>query len=184
LSRDRRIYGRPASDQKIVLFNAHYDTYYSLIFSIVLSKVGNYHDAEDICQEVFVIMYRKIDEIEKPRSWLLGCLRNVVYEYYREKRHKDIDVDALFDDISMGYVNGFRDTRITISQILEEIRNEESDEDATLFDLVALYNFSFAQAHLHLNITYKQAVYRYNRISAKVKAKLNNRGIANIEDLL
>lgn len=172
------------SDQKIDLFNAHYDAYYALVFNIVLSKVSNFHDAEDICQEVFTIMYRKVDEIETPRSWLFGCLRNVVYEYYREKHHKDVDVEALFDDISIGYVNGFRDARIMITQVIDEIISEEGDRDAALFDLIAVYNYSITQACAYLKISYKQAVYRYGRISDKVRSKLRERGIANIEDLL
>lgn len=171
-------------DEKTARFNREFDSYYTLVFNIVLAKVSNYHDAEDICQEVFSIFYRKLDEVESPRRWLLGCLRNVVYEYYREKRHKDIDVAVLFDDISMGYVNGFRDARIAIHQTIEEVYAEEEESDAVLFDLVALYNYSFAEACVHCNISYKQAVYRYNRVSARIRSKLKEKGISNLEDLL
>jgi DNA-directed RNA polymerase specialized sigma24 family protein len=172
------------SDPKVVRFSENYDSFYSLVFSIVLSKVINYHDAEDICQEVFLRFYRKIDEVESPRKWLLGCLRIVVLDYYKEKRHKDIDADSLFDDMSMSYVNGFRDVRIMITQVLNEIYVEEGDRDAALFDLIALYNFSFIQASVNLNLNYKQAVYRYGRMADRVRSKLKDRGIADIEDLL
>jgi DNA-directed RNA polymerase specialized sigma24 family protein len=172
------------SDPKIARFSDNYDSFYSLVFSIVLSKVTNYDDAEDICQEVFIRFYRKIDEIESPRKWLLGCLRIVVLDYYKVKKSKDVDVDMLFDDMSMSYVNGFRDTRIMITQALQEIYEHEGDRDAALFDLITLHNYSFVQASKQLDLNYKQALYRYEKICEKLKAKLKERGIQNIEDLL
>jgi RNA polymerase sigma factor (sigma-70 family) len=172
------------SDPKIARFSDSYDSFYSLVFSIVLSKVTNYHDAEDICQEVFIRFYRKIDEIESPRKWLLGCLRIVVLDYYKTKKSRDVDVDMLFDDLNMSYVNGFRDTRIMITQTLQEIYEQEGDRDAVLFDLVTLHNYSFAQASKQLNLNYKQTLYRYERICEKLRSKLKERGIQNIEDLL
>lgn len=172
------------SDPKITQFSEQYDTFYSLVFSIVLSKVSNYHDAEDICQEIFLRFYRKIEEVESPRKWLLGCMRIVVLDYYKEKRHKDVDVDSLFDDMNMSYVNGFRDARITITQVLSEIYEEEGDRDSALFDLIAVHNFSVADAARHLGESYKKVRYRYSCVADKVKAKLKERGIGNIEELL
>ena len=85
------------SDPNVVHFSEQYDSFYPLVFSIVLSKVTNYHDTEDICQEVFLRFYRKMNEVETPRKWLLGCMRIVILDYYKERRHTELDVDALFD---------------------------------------------------------------------------------------
>jgi len=172
------------SDPVEVRFSESYDSHYSLIFSIILSKVDNFHDAEDLCQEVFIRFYEKIEEVESPRKWLLGCLRNVIFDYYKKKRHVEVDIDQLFDDVRMGYVNGFRDARITISGAIREVCGEEDADDASLFDLITIYHYSFAQASAHLGISYKQARYRYNRMADRVKDRLRENGIEKIEDLL
>jgi DNA-directed RNA polymerase specialized sigma24 family protein len=172
------------SEARTLRFIENYDSYYSIIFSSIYSKIGNYHDAEDICQEVFFRFFNKIEEVESPRKWLFGCLRIVVLDYYREKKGKELDLDELSDNIAMSYVNGFRDTRMMIKQAIDEICDERGDTDASLFELVAVYNFTFVQASKHLNLNYKQARYRYRVFTEKVLEKLMEKGVRNIEDLL
>jgi RNA polymerase sigma factor (sigma-70 family) len=185
------------ADPKVDNFDKLYNTFYSLVFSVVQSKVSNYHDAEDICQEVFLRFYRKQDEIENPRKWLLGCLRIVVLDYYKQKNSNE-DIDTLFDDISMGYVNGFREARVVISQTIDEISNEEDEadkgagnaeeeeggSDAVIFNLIAIYKYSFVEASKHLKLNYKQTRYRYNRICEKIMSRLREKGIKELGDLL
>jgi len=161
-----------------------YESCYSVVFSSVHVRVNNYHDSEDICQEVFIRFYDRIEEIENPRKWLFGCLRIVVLDYYKRKYSKDIDIEEFFDDMSLSYVNGFRDTRVMIQEILNHMTEEENAADMSLFDLVAVHNFSFVEAAKHLGISYKQARYRYGRISAKIMAGLKEKGINSIEELL
>lgn len=172
------------SDPGTDRFVENYDSYYSIVFNSIYSKVSNYHDAEDICQEVFIRFYDNMEQVENPRKWLFGCLRLVVFDYYKMKQKKDIDVDELFEDIGMGYVNGFRDTRMMIKQVIDDICSEVGDRDASLFELVAVYNYSFVQASKHLNLNYKQARYRYNTFAERVTEKLKEKGISSIEDLL
>jgi DNA-directed RNA polymerase specialized sigma24 family protein len=181
------------ADQKVENFNRLYNLFYSLVFSIVHSKVSNFHDAEDICQEVFLRFYRKLEEIDNPRKWLLGCLRIVVLDYYKQKESNE-DIDTLFNDISMGYVNGFRESRVIISQTIEEISNEEEKEDkeskedsssdAAIFNLIAIYKYSIVEASRHLKLNYKQTRYRYNRICEKIISRLRCKGIKELGDLL
>lgn len=165
-------------------FIYHYETFYSIVFSSVYTKINNYHDAEDICQEVFIRFYDKIDEIETPRKWLFGCLRIVVFEFYKRKYSKEVNIEEIFDDIGIGYVNGFRDTRIMIKEILESIQENEDAEDIVLFELIAVYNYSFADAARHQGFNYKQARYRFSRIVSKITDELKKRGIKSIEELL
>ncbi len=161
-----------------------YDSYYSLLFSTVYSRVNNYHDAEDICQEVFIRFLDNFDKVENPRKWIFGCMRLVVFDHYKTKKKSAVNVDELFDDIGMGYVNGFRDARMTIRQAMDEICSERGDVDSSLFELVAVYNYSFVQASRHLKLNYKQARYRYNVFAGLVLQRLKEKGINNIEDLL
>lgn len=172
------------TDPGVDRFIEVYDSHYSLMFSTIYSRVNNYHDAEDICQEVFIRLLDNIGSVENPRRWLFGCMRIVVFDYYKAKKRGDVDVDELFDDIGIGYVNGFRDARMIIKQAVDEICGERGDLDSSLFELVAVYNFSFVQASRHLKLNYKQARYRYNVFAGLVLERLKGRGVNNIEDLL
>lgn len=174
---------KPATPH-IEKFILAYESCYSVIFSSIYIRVNNYHDSEDICQEVFIRFYDKIEEIENPRKWLFGCLRIVVLDYYKRKHGRDADIEEFFNDIGLSYVNGFRDTRVMIQEILGRMTEEENSADMSLFDLVAVHNFSFVEAAKHLGMNYKQARYRYGKISAKITAGLKERGINSIEELL
>ena len=146
--------GQKLSDTGIDQFVEHYDSYYSIVFSAVYSKVNNYHDAEDICQEVFLRFYFKREEIREPRKWIFGCLRIVVLDYYKSRSRSGVSAEELFDDIGMGYVNGFRDARILIHGALEEVFEGDEEGDAQLFELVAVYGYSFTEASRHLGLRY------------------------------
>lgn len=175
---------RELSDGNTGAFTENYNAFYPLVFSSLYRRLGDFHEAEDICQEVFIRYYRKIGEVENPRRWLLGALRIVVADYYREKGRKDIDADRLFDDVGAGYVNGFRDARLVITDALEEMRGNSAEHDAELFDLVAVHGFTLLAAARHLAMTHKQARYRYGRAVQRFTAALDKRGIKSLEELL
>jgi len=161
-----------------------YDLYFSLVFSSVYSRVGNFHDAEDISQEVFLRLHDKIEEVNEPRKWIFGCLKNVVMDHYKKKSNSDLDIDVLLNDVTMGYVNGFRDARVIIKECLDQVLEESGYRDAAIFELVSMYGYTFRETARHLNMNYKQVIYRYRALAAKLLEKLRTRGISDPGDLL
>lgn len=171
------------SERRDRFTRAHGD-YYPLVFSAVHTKVENIDDVMDTCQEVFIRLYEKFDEVENVRKWLYGALRLAVLEYYRKKRGGAVDIDDVFNDLSLTFVNGFRDARIII---LEAIENDEffRDElDRLVFDHVAMYNFSYSHTGKELGLTKRQVEYRYRRVVDAILDYLAKKGIKHIEDLL
>ncbi len=62
--------------------------HYRYIYSYVLSRVGNFHDAEDIVQETYLTAILKRDEFREQsqyRTWLCGIAENKVRQYIRRK---------------------------------------------------------------------------------------------------
>ncbi len=165
-------------------FTELYNTYYPLIYSVVNSKVNNADDTEDICQEVFIRYFEKVDEVESPRKWLYGTLRNVVSDYYRKKKGKTVNVDDLFNDISFQYVNGFRDTRILIQEAFDNMNNFKDEKDKILFDLVAVYNFTYSETGEQLGLSVRQVRYRYGLIVKTLLDYFKQKGINSLEELL
>jgi RNA polymerase sigma factor (sigma-70 family) len=162
---------------------AHAD-YYPLVFSTVYTKVGNVDDARDICQEVFIKLYEKLDEVENPRKWLYGALRLAVFEYFRKKRGGDVNIDEIMDGVGMTFVNGFRDSRIVIREVLDETGLFGDNLDRAVFELVAYSNYSYSEAGKELGLTKRQVEYRYVKLTERILDELKKRGVKHIEDLL
>jgi RNA polymerase sigma-70 factor (ECF subfamily) len=174
------------SDKKTQDFTDHYNTYYPLLLSSIYIKVSDFHAAEDICQEVFIRYYNKFDEVENPRKWLFGTLRNVTLEHYKKNSSSDLEIDEIFEDANLKFVNGFRDTRLIIEEALNTIYDseKENEKDKVLFDLISMYNYSYRQASRELNLGYMQTRYRFMKIVEKLVEHLNKKGISSLEDLL
>jgi RNA polymerase sigma-70 factor (ECF subfamily) len=174
------------SDRKTQEFTEHYNTYYPLLLGSIYTRVRDFHAAEDICQEVFIRYYDKFDEVENPRRWLFGTLRNVTLEHYRKNSSQTVDIDEIFEDVNLRFVNGFRDTRLIIEDALNKIyeSDRELEKDKVLFDLVSMYNYSYRQASVELGLGYMQTRYRFKRTLERLVEHLNLRGIKSLEDLL
>jgi len=163
--------------------DAH-DLYYPVVYNAIYAKIGDHDDTADICQDVFSALFEKFADVENPRKWLFGALRLAVYEYYRRKTKVDIPLDEAHDDIALTFVNGMRDTRIIIADIIENGDLFDTNLDAVIFDLVALGELSYRDAARELGVTKRIVEYRYRRIAEKVIANLRDRGIRYLEDIL
>lgn len=157
---------------------------YSSLFSAVYSKVARFEDAEDLTQEIFLRLYDCLDEVDAPRAWLYGTMRNVLKDYYKGKGRSEEDIDTLLDESSLGYVNGFRDARIVITDILKDPESFGSELNRSIFELVSVYGFSLAEAARDCGITYNQARWAYSAAAQRIISVLRNRGISKLEDLL
>ncbi len=163
-------------------FSKAYIEYYPLLFNTVFTKVGSKENADDICQEVFLIFYEKFDEVENIRKWLFGTLRYAVLRYYEKNPGQDVDIDKIFDDVSLTYVNGFKDTRIIISEAIENVNLTE--EERLILEYIAFNNYSYTNTGKIMGMTKRQIGYRYLDIVERIIEYLNEKGIEQIEDLL
>lgn len=163
-------------------FTRIYAEYYLLIFNTLYSKTGNEFDARDICHEVFLILYEKLDEIKDVRKWLFGTLRFAALRYYEKKKKTPDDIDTIFDDCALTYVNGFRDARIIISSAIAEAGLTE--EERLLVDYIAFNSYTYHHTGKIMGLTLRQVGYKYLLAVRKIMEALKKRGIENIEDLL
>jgi RNA polymerase sigma-70 factor (ECF subfamily) len=166
------------------LFTEMYNQYYSSIFSFILSRTNNYDASEDICQEVFSRFFSLIESVNQPRAWLYGTARNVMGDYYRERGKAFEDIESMVSDDKLTYTNDCRDTRLVIREIMEDPEIFENATERALFELVAVYDYSFKEASIHLGIRYHNARYMFRQASKRLAGKLKERGIRDLEDLL
>lgn len=170
--------------QKLDLFTEAYNNYYPLLFNAISGKVRDTHDTEDICQEVFIIFYNKFETIENHRAWLNGTMRNVVYDYYKRKGRNDEDINSIIEDSSMSYVNGFREARLIIEDVINNGAVFDDERDKTVFDLIAFNNYSYIDTAKLVKISYRQVRYSFKKSSLKIQEQLRSRGIKGLEELL
>lgn len=76
-------------------FNEAYSDYFPLVFSIVYQKTGDYHDSEEICQEIFINLFKKIEDMTNIRAWLLGTTKYYLLNYFRKKKADILFCNAL-----------------------------------------------------------------------------------------
>ena len=124
-------------DQKA--FSYLYDNYAGALYSIVNSIVTDREIANDVLQEVFVNIWRKIDSYdpEKGRlfTWMLNIARNAAIDKVRSKGYKD----SLKNQPLPENVNSNNEMVITAPRIddigLKKILTKLKPEQKQLIDL-------------------------------------------------
>lgn len=71
------------------------EAYGDTLFRIALQYTGNVQEAEDITQEAFVAMLKKIpfDSEEHAKRWLIRVTINKCKDYYKSARRKNLPLD-------------------------------------------------------------------------------------------
>ncbi|MBQ2724674.1 MAG: RNA polymerase sigma factor, partial [Clostridia bacterium] len=99
--------------------------HYRFIYSYVLSRVGNFHDAEDIVQETYLTAILKRDQFREQssrRTWLCGIAENKVRQYIRRKAIHAARTAELEDDIPVSDHD-----RLTAAEELMLLQNTVND---------------------------------------------------------
>lgn len=93
--------------QDVVRLTAHWTRAQPVVAGFVSSVVSNYHDAEDIIQNVSMVVAVRFQDYDPQRNftkWALGIAKNKVLVYYRDqKKEKQILDKALIERIENGY---------------------------------------------------------------------------------
>jgi len=92
-----------------VAFGLLVDKYKESIYALAYSKLGNFHDAEDVTQEVFIKAYRKLRTLKRWDSfhaWLYAITSNLCKNWIRSQsrrpdRHFVYDQSTALDYSSM-----------------------------------------------------------------------------------
>lgn len=70
-------------------FAALYELYFQKMYRFIFYRVGHKEAAEDLAEEVFVKVFGKLSSLANDKSfegWLYQIARNLVIDYYREKK--------------------------------------------------------------------------------------------------
>lgn len=169
------------TDNREYQFRTIYAEHYAYLMGIIAKRVGNEHDAEEICQNLFVAMYRKMDEIENPAKWLRASVGFEILSFLKSRKRNDSvtleDVEEQPDRAEQSEIS------IIIRDAIDDPGNFDSERDMTLFRLIAVYKYSYIEAARELGISRRQAEYGYGKASHRLMEHLRGKGIG-VEDAI
>ena len=90
------VYGSPTVN--LPSFVDVYRTYFNFVWSITRCLGVDRAEQDDIVQEIFVIIYKRLETIEQPeslRSWIYGIIRRTACRYHRAKRTRLINTETM-----------------------------------------------------------------------------------------
>ncbi len=138
-------------------------TYYKSIFRYCCVKLNDEHSAKDCTQEVFLILYRKIDTLtlsENIRAWLYRTANNVIRNYLRKNKNT-VPLDEIEET-----AEDSNSVDISVDIPFEDIITREEYE---LLESYYIKGYDIGTISKNLDISKAAAVKRIQRIKAKIK---------------
>ena len=67
-----------------------YEEFHLKVLNYINSQINNYYLAEDLCSDVFLKVYEKIDTFDENKAklstWIFTITRNKLIDYYRKRK--------------------------------------------------------------------------------------------------
>lgn len=114
-----------------------YNEYYQKVRNYILSKINSFHEAEDLCSNVFVKVYEKLDTYDESKSsistWIFTITRNTLIDYYRKRKiHVELDENLIVEE---------DDETILTEENLEIMADALESLDDRLKELILLHYY-------------------------------------------
>lgn len=124
-----------------------YDRLAQKVFGFCMNRVGNRSVAEDLTQDIFLKLVRKIDTFDAKRGrfavWFWQLARNTVTDYYRERKEMafaDLGDERL--EVVAGTVSHGGEDRWQLEQVRRTMQSFTSEEQE-LFELRFVADLSY-----------------------------------------
>lgn len=92
---------RKAKKGDLESFQKIYDMFTRKVLNFIYRMVNSVEEAEDLTQETFVAVYKKLGSLkdnDKFEPWLFRIARNFVYQRYRARPPASVPIDFLDED--------------------------------------------------------------------------------------
>ena len=107
-------------------FDNIYEEYFDRVYYKVLSVVKNDDDAEDICQETFISVYKNLSKFREESNiytWIYRIAINKTYDFFKKRKLEfeiNDEVLSLPEDINF-------DTKVILEEKLKLIPEKEKE---------------------------------------------------------
>ena len=137
-------------------FDNIYEEYFDRVYYKVLSVVKNDDDAEDICQETFISVYKNLSKFREESNiytWIYRIAINKTYDFFKNRKLEfeiNDDVLSLPEDINF-------DTKVILEEKLKLI-SEKEKEIVVLKDIYG-YKLKEIAEMKNMNLSTVKSVY-------------------------
>ena len=137
-------------------FDNIYEEYFDRVYYKVLSVVKNDDDAEDICQETFISVYKNLSKFREESNiytWIYRIAINKTYDFFKKRKLEfeiNDDVLSLPEDINF-------DTTVILEEKLKLI-SEKEKEIVVLKDIYG-YKLKEIAEMKNMNLSTVKSVY-------------------------
>lgn len=137
-------------------FDSIYEEYFDRIYYKVLSVVKNNDDAEDICQETFISVYKNLSKFRKESNiytWIYRIAINKTYDFFKKRK---LEFEINDDVLSLP-----EDTNFDTKAILEEKLKLISQKEKEIVILKDIYGYKLKEiAEMkNMNLSTVKSVY-------------------------
>ena len=144
-----------------------YEEYYQKVFSYINSRINNYHDSEDLCEDVFTKALKNMEKFDESKSalstWIFNITKNTLIDFYRT-RH---DSYELLDNYE--YVEEKDDISQSELADLASALNKLSEEERDVIVLKYYEGYSLKEIGDKMSLTYGVVKLRHNSALEKMK---------------
>lgn len=136
-----------------------YKEYHGKVYGYIYGKLKNHHNAEDLCEDVFVKIYQKLDSFDSAKAsistWIYTITRNTVIDYLRSNSvHKEILSD--FEEQNYSVSEQYTDERLEeLAEYLEKLPERQRNiivlhyyKELTLKEIADTMNISYSNTKL------------------------------------
>ena len=137
-------------------FDNIYEEYFDRVYYKVLSVVKNDDDAEDICQETFISVYKNLSKFREESNiytWIYRIAINKTYDFFKKRELEfeiNDDVLSLPEDVNF-------DTKVILEEKLKLI-SEKEKEIVVLKDIYG-YKLKEIAEMKNMNLSTVKSVY-------------------------
>jgi RNA polymerase sigma factor (sigma-70 family) len=170
-----------------IFFKVLYERYVFMVYNKCLSFSKNNHEAEDICQDIFLKLIDKIQTFKgasKFSTWLYAFTYNHCVNYYHRNKFKKyqknaLNIDQICEDTSkQGYEDDSNQTlqleRLNvvmglISRDDKEILISKYQEFKSIKDLMKLHNVGESAIKMRIKRAKEKLLGMYNSVYCDVR---------------
>ena len=147
--------------------------YYGLVMHYLLGMGVKHSDAEDVAQEAFITLFRKIDQVTNPATftaWLLRISRNLFIDKIRKE--KKIDVSGNQFELELLTSNLTPESEVVSNSEVSDIFAGLKFRERVILELRVFQNMSFAEIGEVQGMTEGNVRLVFHRLISKLRDRL------------
>jgi RNA polymerase sigma-70 factor, ECF subfamily len=152
------------------------ETYRSFIFHSALAITKNFHDAEDVCQEVLLRVVRNIHAFQHRSSlktWLFTIVRNTALNSIRRRvAHPEVSLESFSTDTFVDRAPAEPAAQLDFSHQFDSAAKNMNDREREAFLLRHYHGYSFGQIARCLSTSSNNAKLIVWRATRKFRSRL------------